>query len=186
MRKLMLKLAVLCGCLSASAAPERGRYVHVRLERIPAILSIAELEVFSGGVNVARGKPAFQSTVDHGAVPARAVDGNTNHDWGARSITHTDERYKNVPQWWEVDLKSSVVVDKIVLYNRKGFSHRSDGVQVLLLDERRRVVRGKTIQDAGPLVVKVDFAKDACAESIGEVIDDVTVPRRRGTSLLRL
>ena len=161
---------------NAVAAPENGRYIHVRLERIPAILSIAELEAFAGGDNVAKGRPAFQSTVGYGGVPARAVDGNTNPDWGSETITHTDEGRKNSPQWWEVDLGKNVEVSKIVLHNRKGYSHRSDGVQVLLLDERRRVVRGKTFADAGPLVLEMDLATEACAECAGEEIEDVTVP----------
>ena len=122
-RSLVFATASLALC--ASAAPSKGRYVHVRLARIPAVLSIAELEVYSGGRNVAKGKRATQSSLGSGGVPERAVDGNTNHDWGGRSITHTNEGEKKKPQWWEVDLGTSVSVDKIVLYNRKDFSHRS-------------------------------------------------------------
>ena len=89
------------------AAPASGRYVRVRLESDPAILSIAELEVFSGGRNVAKGKPAVQSSVGYGGVPSRAVDGNADPEWGNGSITHTDEGRKHSPQWWEVDLTKS-------------------------------------------------------------------------------
>ena len=163
--------------LSASAAPSKGRYVHVRLARIPAVLSIAELEVYSGGRNVAKGKRATQSSLGSGGVPERAVDGNTNHDWGGRSITHTNEGEKKKPQWWEVDLGTSVSVDKIVLYNRKDFSHRSDGVQVFLLDENRRVVRGQSFIDAGPLVLTMDLVKDKCAELAGKTMAEVNASK---------
>ena len=155
----------------AVAAPSKGRYVQVRLDRNPAILSIAELEVYSGGRNVAKGKPASQSSVGARGTAERAVDGNTSHDWGSKSITHTNEGQKNRPQWWEVDLKANTEVSKIVLYNRKGFSHRSDGVQVLLLDEKHRVVRGKSFADAGPLVLTMDLEKEKCAESVGKTFD---------------
>ena len=158
------------------AASATGRYVHVRLERIPAILSIAELEVFSGGRNVAKGKPAFQSTVGGSAGPSRAVDGNTAHKWGSASITHTDERSKNSPQWWEVDLKENVKVDKILLYNRDDLIHRADGIEVLLLDEHRRVVRGKTFPVVGQLVLEMDFAKDACSDCVGSFVEYVVGP----------
>ena len=154
----------------------KGRYVHVRLTRTPAILSIAELQVFSGGRNVARGCPAFQSTVGGSGVPSRAVDGNTAHSWSSASITHTNEAEKNKPQWWEVDLRESVEVDEIVFHNRDELMHRADGIQVLLLDEHRRVVRGKTFADAGRLILKMDFEKEACAEAVGTFIEEVAVP----------
>lgn len=169
--KKCLALGAVMAAGVALAAPSKGRYVHVRLPRNPSILSIAELEVYSGGRNVAKGKATSQSSVGAGGVPERAVDGNANHDWGGRSITHTNEGQKNRPQWWEVDLGKNVEVSKIVLHNRKGFSHRSDGVEVLLLDEKRKVVRGKSFADAGPLVLNIDLVKDKCAESVGETID---------------
>ena len=179
MQKIKAENIAACVCIAAGmavAAPSAGRYVHVRLESDPAILSIAELEVFSGGVNVAKGRPATQSTTGYGGVPSRAVDGNANPDWNSDTITHTDERRRHEPQWWEVDLAKSVGVDRIVLHGRSGYSHRSDGVEVLLLDERRRVVRGKSFADAGPLVLEMNLAKEACAESVGETVEAVPPP----------
>ena len=174
--KNSMALAALVAAGAALAAPSKGRYVHVRLEKTPAILSIAELEVFSGGRNAAKGRKAYQSTTAGAAAASRAVDGNANNDWRSGTITHTDEKYKGRPQWWEVDFGKCVDVDRIVLHNRSGFSHRSDGVEVLLLDEKRKVVRGKSFADAGPLKLELDFANDACAGSVGEEIEDVTVP----------
>ncbi len=177
LNKKCLALGAIMVAGAVLAAPSKGRYVHVRLARIPAVLSIAELEVYSGGRNVAKGKRATQSSLGAGGVPARAVDGNTNHDWGGRSITHTNEGEKKKPQWWEVDLGASVSVDKIVLYNRKDFSHRSDGVQVFLLDENRRVVRGQSFIDAGPLVLTMDLVKDKCAELAGKTMAEVNASK---------
>ena len=179
MHKIKAETLAACACIVVGitmAAPTNGRYVRVRLESDPAILSIAELEVFSGGRNVAKGKPAVQSSVGYGGVPSRAVDGNADPEWGNGSITHTDEGRKHSPQWWEVDLTKSFNVEKIVLHNRVGYSHRSDGVEVLLLDEKRKVVRGRTFADAGPLALEMDFAKDACAEFVGEEIPEVPPP----------
>jgi hypothetical protein len=39
--------------------------------------------------NVAKGKSATQSTTSSGGVASRAVDGNTNGNYGAASVTHT-------------------------------------------------------------------------------------------------
>ncbi|MFN9912401.1 MAG: hypothetical protein ACK53L_07445, partial [Pirellulaceae bacterium] len=55
-----------------------GRYVRVELPGADKILSLAEVEVFSKGENIARQGTAMQSNVAFEGVPARAIDGNTN------------------------------------------------------------------------------------------------------------
>ncbi|XP_035678075.1 fucolectin-like [Branchiostoma floridae] len=71
------------------------------------------------GVNVALGKPAFQ-TSSHPQFPASlAVDGNTNTDMRAGSCTHTrDYPGEDNPTWW-VDLGQSYVVDRLIIFNRQ-------------------------------------------------------------------
>ena len=60
-------------------------------------------------VNVALGKPAVQSSTDHGGLASRAVDGDINSNWGGSSCTHT--AHESEP-WFRVDLQLSVFVVK--------------------------------------------------------------------------
>jgi len=48
-------------------------------------------------------------------VSERAVDGNTNGNYGAGSCTHTENQAN---AWWTVDLQATYTVDKVVVYNR--------------------------------------------------------------------
>jgi hyaluronoglucosaminidase len=68
-------------------------------------------------VNVAVGKPATQSSTGFGGVPERAVDGNTNGNWGAGSVTHTAEDGSPEP-WWQADLEEEVPIHSVHLWNR--------------------------------------------------------------------
>ena len=71
---------------------------------IPVTLCILEL------TNLARGRPAYQSSTDEGGVASRAVDGNTNSNWNSKTCTHTEHGRGN---WWEVDLGKAVYVSKV-------------------------------------------------------------------------
>jgi alpha-L-fucosidase len=66
--------------------------------------------------NVALGKPATQKSLDWGGVPSRAVDGDTNGNYSAGSVTHTAEPEHEA--WWQVDLESAVAIDEIEIWNR--------------------------------------------------------------------
>jgi hypothetical protein len=73
-------------------------------------------------VNLARGKPAVQSSTLSAfggfGTADRAVDGNTNGDYFARSVTHTEEDNRPQP-WWQVDLGVSSQIDHVILWNRR-------------------------------------------------------------------
>jgi len=70
-------------------------------------------------VNLARGKPAVQSSTAYGGTADRAVDGNTNGDYFAgSSVTHTEENDRPQP-WWQVDLGVSSQIDHVMLWNRR-------------------------------------------------------------------
>lgn len=123
-----------------SRGPVEGRYVRVELPGPSKILSLAEVQVFSGGENVAQGRPARQASVDHGGEPSRAVDGQVDGDYFAsNSVTHT-KREDN--PWWEVDLGHSPPIEKIVLWNRTdhGRHNRLDGAVLKILSEDRTEV----------------------------------------------
>lgn len=65
--------------------------------------------------NIAQLKPAKQSSVHEGGAANRAVDGNTNGNWGSISVTHTQG--EDSP-WWEVDLLAQYDISSITIFNR--------------------------------------------------------------------
>lgn len=115
-----------------------GRYVRVELQgRRP--LTLAEVEVYSDGTNVARRGKATQSTTSHGGEPQRAIDGNTNPIYAAGGQTHTPE--DGLDPWWEVDLGAEYPVERITIFNRtEGFENRLDGFTLKVLDANREEV----------------------------------------------
>jgi len=127
-----------------------GRYVRVELPGADKILSLAEVEVFSKGENIARQGTAMQSNVAFEGVPARAIDGNTNGTFfEANSVTHSDPGATD--PWWELDLGSVQEIDKIAVWNRTDGGapvlERLKGALVKILAEDRKVVWERTIDD---------------------------------------
>ncbi len=66
--------------------------------------------------NVALGKPATQKSLAWDGAPSRAVDGNTDGNYGAGTTTHTAEPSDEA--WWQVDLQDSHAIDQIEIWNR--------------------------------------------------------------------
>ena len=136
----------------ATAKP--ARFVRIELPGHRRILTLAEVEVFSGGKNVARDGKATQSSTHGNAAAARAVDGNRNPDWGQGGQTHTANSGSANP-WWEVDLGGAVAIRKVSIGNRRGFERRLDRFTLMLLDaERREVFRMADI--AAPQALEID------------------------------
>ena len=112
---------------------------HVRIELLgpKRALMLAEVEVFSDGQNVAKKKPATQSSTVYGCAAGRAVDGNTQNQFrkGHGSITHTNGE---INPWWSVDLQQEYPVEKIIVWNR------GDGCEQELANHRIVVTDGKS------------------------------------------
>ncbi|MFO1449604.1 MAG: DUF1553 domain-containing protein [Opitutaceae bacterium] len=128
------------------AIPYRqGRYIRVELPGKDRILALAEVQVWSEGRNVAPGGIASQPSTAGDAAAARAIDGNTDGDLthGSVSLTETAET-----AWWEVDLKSTVPVERVVLFGRTGADSTPGQLKVTVLDEARRPVWELTQRDA--------------------------------------
>lgn len=117
-----------------------GRYVRVQLAGAD-YLSLSEVEVLGSDApritgkkktNMAQGKIASQSSVGYGGDPQRALDGNTDGNYGANSVTHTN----NAPQeWWQVDLGSVKKIGKVRIWNRTDCcSQRLSNFYVLVSD----------------------------------------------------
>nr|XP_060628780.1 uncharacterized protein LOC132773555 [Anolis sagrei ordinatus] len=69
--------------------------------------------------NLARGRPAFQSSLyplHNIGLASKAVDGNCNGDWyNIKSCTHTNRDYE---PWWYVDLGEEYAIATVVVKNR--------------------------------------------------------------------
>jgi putative heme-binding domain-containing protein len=117
----------------------KGRYVRVELPGRRKTLTLAEVEVYSGGRNVARQGRAMQKNTAYGGDASKAIDGNTSGHYGDGGQTHTEENTSN--PWWEVDLGAEFPIDSIVVYNRTDGSlgKRLDGFSLKVFDNARRV-----------------------------------------------
>lgn len=83
--------------------------------------------------NVALGKTASQSSTYAGTTPAaRAVDGNTDSNYGGGSMAVTNA---DANAWWEVDLGYSHALAAIRVWNRTDCcSNRLAGARILVSD----------------------------------------------------
>jgi putative heme-binding domain-containing protein len=117
-----------------------GRYVRIELPGKLRTLTLAEVEVFSGGVNVARKGKATQHSVAHGGDASRAIDGNTNGNYNEGSATHSQEGVTN--PWWEVDLGRDYPIESVVIYNRTdgALGQRLKNYTLKILDASRKPV----------------------------------------------
>src|SRR5207248_3086568 len=133
-----------------------GRYVRIELPGKQRTLTLAEVEVYSDGRNVARQGRATQSSTAHGGVAARGIDGNTSGNHGDGGQTHTQEGTDD--PWWQVDLGREVPIEKIVVYNRTdgALGSRLNNFTVRLLDADRRTVFQK-VKNPAPKE-KAEFA----------------------------
>ena len=111
-----------------------GRFVRIEIPG-NATLTLAEVEVFSGGENVARKGRASQKNTAHGGDAARAIDGNKAGEYGAGGQTHTEENTGN--PYWEVDLGDEFPIDQINIFNRTEIPDRLNNFTLKILDDKR-------------------------------------------------
>ena len=114
-----------------------ARYVRIELPGKKRILTLAEVEIFSGGKNIARGNIPSQSSVGHGGRPERAIDGNKNPDYRGKGQTHTNTQDN---PWWEIDLGKEILIDHIEIWNRGSLQERLNGFVLSGLDAKRKEV----------------------------------------------
>lgn len=78
-----------------------------------------------------------------------ANDGNTNQTWGGGSVAHTAGD-TNAMIWWEVDLKSTMEIGRIVYFPRSDCcGDRQNEVEVVILNAARSEVSRINISGAG-------------------------------------
>ncbi len=117
-----------------------GRYVRIELPGKQRTLTLAEVEVYSDGRNIARNGKASQKNTAHGGEASRAIDGNKSGNWGDGGQTHTREGIDD--PWWELDLGAEVPIESILVYNRTdgNLSTRLKDYTLLVLDTNRKEV----------------------------------------------
>jgi mono/diheme cytochrome c family protein len=125
-----------------------ARYVRIEIPGKEKILSLAEVQVFKSGKNIALAGEASQSTTAFEGPAQLAIDGNVDGDFGkAKSTTHTESSEN---PWWQVDLKTPQPLERVVIWNRtdNNLQSRLSHYQVSLLDDKQQPVWEKTFADA--------------------------------------
>lgn len=148
--------------LTVAEAQALARYVRIELPGDKRVLTVAELEIYSGRENVARGGAASQSSTANGGVAGRAIDGNSSGDFSAGGQTHTNEESN---PWLEVDLGRSYPLDFVRVLNRRDgdLGSRLNGFRLTVLDEHRVPLFSHEQPDASSRSTRVDVVADPAA-----------------------
>ncbi len=143
-----------------------GRYVRIELPGKQKTLTLAEVEVYSDGHNVALKGKASQSSTAHGGDAGRAIDGNKSGKYADGGQTHSQEGSQN--PWWEVDLGAEYPIDSVVIWNRTdgNFGQRLKGFALKILNKGRETVH----QQAKLAAPEVKATYDVGDESAERVI----------------
>ncbi len=130
----------------ASQSAPTARIVRIEIAGPQKILSLAEVQVFSAGTNVAQAGKATQSSTDYAGPSEYAIDGNTDGTFENKSVTHT--AMSDNP-WWEVDLGSDTAIERLTIWNRTGggIHMRLADFRISLLNEAREVVWEQTVAE---------------------------------------
>ena len=132
-----------------------GRFVRIELPGKQRTLTLAEVEVISDGINLARKGKATQSSTSNGGDASKAIDGNKSPSFADGGQTHSAEGTDN--PWWELDLGSEAVIESIIIYNRAdgALGSRLNNFTVKVLDKDKKEVFSK-VNNPTP-AIKVAF-----------------------------
>jgi len=104
---------------------------------------MTEVEVFSGGENVALQGTATQSSTLDGAVAGRAIDGKTDKGSHAYSRTNLEPS-----PWWELKLMEAVPVDQLRVHKLSEWDPNVAWTLTMqLLDSNRKVLWQDTLDE---------------------------------------
>jgi len=123
-----------------------ARFIRIDLPGKEKVLSLAEVQIFSGSENIASKGDATQSSTGFDANASLATDGNTNGDFHAKSVTHT---MTSENPWWEIDLKEMREIGRIVIWNRtdNDFQKRLKDFRVSALNSKREVLWEQQVKE---------------------------------------
>ena len=123
----------------------QGQYVRIALpkDRV-GFLTISEVQIFSGGNNIAPAGKTSQSSVDFASPAAKATDGN--HDGSFESCSCTGNTKDS---WWEIDLGASYPIDSVIIWNRSDCCpERLNNVVIQVLDDQRAATTEWILENA--------------------------------------
>ena len=132
----------------------RARFIRIELPGKGKLLQLAEVQIFSGGENIAPRGEATQNSTYAGAVAKRAIDGNTAGEYEKNSVAHTAD---GDDPWWEVDLKAEQNIDRVVIWNRFELPERMQGFRLVALDAQRQPVWSRNENDAPKLSTAIEL-----------------------------
>ena len=133
--------------IPATNAPAPAKFLRIQIPGDAKILSLAEVQVFSGGTNIAGDGTATQSTTDFEGPARLAIDNNTDGNFQNKSVTHTAI---SKDPWWELELRTAAPVEKIAIWNRigNGIHTRLANFTIQVLDADRKELWATTVADA--------------------------------------
>ncbi len=138
----------------ATISKVTGQFVRIAPAKgHSGFVTISEVEIFSGGKNIARAGTAKQSSdYGGGSVAAKAIDGTKDGSFASCACT-----LEQKDPWWEVDLGTPMPIDHVLVYNRNDCCpERLDHVTVSILDQDRRIIETRHIGDA-PFLSEFSF-----------------------------
>ncbi len=180
MNKLLFSAAVMSCAVHAWAAVP-ARYIQVQIPKDAAVLSLAEVQVFVNGKNVAPKGRANQTSTGWGGDAKRAIDGNTSNNYDHKTITHTVDPDDH--PIWELDLGNEVQADKIVVWNRAApFHTRLNDMMLTVADAKRNIVYTKSC--ARPTPNNTTFTLDTATPTGKKLlsIEDARLAKRLSES----
>jgi len=106
-----------------------ARIVRITLPGEERFLSLAEVEVLAAGQSVVGGAVARQSSTAFDGPAELAIDGVTDGEYQAGSVTHSAREQS---PWWEVELAEGQLIEEIRIWFRTDgeLYKRSDKLQV--------------------------------------------------------
>ncbi len=149
----------------AAKGPLKTKYIRVENPGQGVFLHLAEVQAFVGDKNIATAGTASQISTGFDGPAKLAIDGNTDGNYLAKSVSHTNN---GDDPWWEVDLGDAQVIDRIVLFNRtdNGLHTRLKNFRVIALDDKRQPVWVRTTADSpNP---KVEFTLPKTHEALAD------------------
>ena len=147
---------------AAKGKPGIARYIRISLTGDKRTLTLSEVEVISGGGNIALGGKATQSSTHSGAGADRAIDNKAPPTWGSGSQTHTRDGGSKNP-WWELDLKKGYNISNVIIWNRNegSLGQRLNDFTIEVLDSKRKVLFTKKNIKAPKSNLKITFKNGA-------------------------
>jgi serine/threonine protein kinase len=133
----------------------KARYIRVSMKG-EAILSLAEVQVFSGADNIAYQGTATQTSEEWGGSADLAIDGNTDGIFDHKSVTHTKNAQPDPS--WQLDLGRELPLHAIVIWNRTEkdeYINRLNHFTVQVLNAKKAVLWEKTVNEVPKPRVKL-------------------------------